>query len=90
MCVDSTRFEDVKWYTTAQSYAASDKDSFATKSIYFLYIGEIIASSTFSADIDSTKITFRGEFRLISEKNAPIRIVSKTGVFGSTTTELSC
>ncbi|GFV42950.1 hypothetical protein TNCV_629631 [Trichonephila clavipes] len=55
--------------TTAQHYDTTRKDSFPTIYIPFRYVGGMKASSTFSPDENSTRITLPSKFRLITEKN---------------------
>ncbi|GFU04324.1 hypothetical protein TNCV_864231 [Trichonephila clavipes] len=66
--VDSTRIENVQRCTTAQHNAATYKDSFVTKSVDFCHVRGIKTSSTFSPDVDSSRITLSDTCQLITEK----------------------
>ncbi|GFW99710.1 hypothetical protein TNCV_3419411 [Trichonephila clavipes] len=57
--------------TTAQHYAATDKDYFAPKSVGYCYVAVMKVSSTFFPGEDSTRIIISGTFRVIIEKNRP-------------------
>ncbi|GFW95335.1 hypothetical protein TNCV_2970571 [Trichonephila clavipes] len=50
-CFNSTRIGNVQWCTTAQHNAAPDRDSFATKSVYFCYVGGMKVRSSLSPDV---------------------------------------
>ncbi|GFV30226.1 hypothetical protein TNCV_97031 [Trichonephila clavipes] len=61
----------MRWSTTAQNYATTHKDFFATKSVDFCCIGGMKASSIFSPGEDSAKINLSSSFRLVTEKDMP-------------------
>ncbi|GFV61375.1 hypothetical protein TNCV_445911 [Trichonephila clavipes] len=75
--------------TTAQHSITSDKDSFVTKSVDFVYVGGMKATSTFTPNEDWTRITLPGESQLTTGNNTHlILVVFTTDVFGSTKTGL--
>ncbi|GFW80687.1 hypothetical protein TNCV_3235391 [Trichonephila clavipes] len=65
------RIESVQWCTTAHHYATTHRDSFATQSGDFCYVGGKKASSIFSPCENSTRISLSGSFNLITKKNKP-------------------
>ncbi|GFW79248.1 hypothetical protein TNCV_2476551 [Trichonephila clavipes] len=58
-------------HADAQQCATTLKDSFASKSIDFCYLGGMNLSAIFSPGIDSTKITLYDTSRFFTEKNMP-------------------
>lgn len=73
LCDDSIHVEDVQWCKTGQYYAAQKRIPLPPKSVDFFGVGGmiVIASSTFSADEDLTRITLCAESWFIVEKNSP-------------------
>lgn len=73
MSVESICIEERQWCTIAQNYAATDRDSFATKYVDYYYARGIIATAPFSPD-EETKIITNVNFPCVWKMSGPIKI----------------